>query len=248
MRAADRREMKGLSTLIRTDLLVDYMLRFVGFGAPSASVWFVGLEQGGGENLAELDRRLAVWADLGCRPFADLREYCLRLGDLRWHGNVPRIQPTLGKLVRLILALEGKVPTPDVVREYQAHQFGRLDGQTVIAELMPLPCRNVSDWIYSAVNGVPELITREAYVDAYRRPRIALLRAAIRASAPRVVVFIGLSETETWAEIADQPFADGPANALWARSGQTRWVILKHPTAFGAKNAYFETIGREISA
>lgn len=162
--------------------------------------------------------------------------------------SLPRIQPTLGKLVRLVLAAKGISPTIDAVRNYQAHRFGRLNEGTVIAELMPLPSRNVSHWIYSALTDVPGLHTREAYLQEYRPKRLALLRDAIRAAAPRAVVFLGLSEAQTWAEIADAPYTQGPEGVQWTRSGSTRFAILKHPTAFGAKNAYFENIGRELAA
>jgi hypothetical protein len=78
--------------------------------------------------------------------------------------------------------------------------------------------------------------------------RIELLRAAIRTFAPRAIVFMGLTESETWAQIAPSAFADGPAGALWASSGTTRFVIVKHPTAFGAPNSYFDQIGRALAA
>jgi hypothetical protein len=42
--------------MIRPATLLDYMRRFVGFGPPNGRIWFVGLEQGGGENLAGHER------------------------------------------------------------------------------------------------------------------------------------------------------------------------------------------------
>src|SRR5688572_25430520 len=80
------------------------MRRFVGFGTPDARTWFIGLEQGGGESLEELERRLDAWSQLGAATFADLAEYCRRIGENRWHGERARIQPTLGSLVRMMLA------------------------------------------------------------------------------------------------------------------------------------------------
>lgn len=233
--------------MIQPDVLREYMRRFIGFGSPKAPTWFIGLEQGGGENLAELDRRLSAWVDVGAAPFGDFQEYCRRIGERRWHGDTPRIQSTLGKLVRVVLASQGIEPTPEVVRKYQAQRFGCANEQTVIAELMPLPSRSLSDWIYAAT-GVPGLETRDAYVREYRPLRTELLRAAISIYAPRAVVFMGLTESETWAQIAASEFADGPAGALWASSGVTRFVIAKHPTAFGAPNAYFDQIGRALAA
>jgi hypothetical protein len=112
---------------------------------------------------------------------------------------------------------------------------------------MPLPSRNTSQWIYASLAGVPSLETRESYLRQYRPLRISLLREAIRAAAPRAVVFLGVSERDTWAEIAETRFVNGPAGASWAQVSGTRFVVLTHPTAYGAKNAYFERVGRELA-
>jgi hypothetical protein len=74
-----------------SECLLDYMNRFIGFGSPHAPIGFIGLEQGGGENLAELDRRVTQWNALGAQAFADLPAYCHRIGERRWHG--PALTP-----------------------------------------------------------------------------------------------------------------------------------------------------------
>ena len=101
--------------------------------------------------------------------------------------------------------------------------------------------------LHSSFTGIPGLETREQYVQRYRPRRVALLREAIQAAAPRAVVFLGTSERDTWAQIAGMHFVEGPAGAAWAQMGATRLVMLTHPTAYGAKNAYFESVGRELS-
>jgi hypothetical protein len=110
---------------------------------------------------------------------------------------------------------------------------------------MPLPSRNVSAWIYSSLADVPGLESRESYLLRYRPVRISLLRDAIRGSvAEGSRAFVGTTESATWAEIAGADFRQGPARADWAHLGPTRFVILNHPTAYGAKNSYFENVGR----
>ena len=47
---------------------------------------------------------------------------------------------------------------------------------------------------YSSLAGIPGLETRERSVQQYRPRRVALLREAIQAAAPRAVVFLGTSE------------------------------------------------------
>ena len=100
---------------------------------------------------------------------------------------------------------------------------------------------------YSSLAGIPGLETREQYVQQYRPRRVALLREVIQAAVPKAVVFLGTSERETWAQIAGSEFVDGPAGAAWAQMGATRLVVLTHPTAYGAKNVYFESVGRELA-
>ncbi len=97
--------------MIRTEVLLDYMHRFVGFGSQKAPVWFIGLEQGGGNGLSELERRLEAWSATGVKAFDDFPTHCRLIGDRRWHGAPARIQPTLGKLIRLFLAFSGSPAT-----------------------------------------------------------------------------------------------------------------------------------------
>ena len=194
--------------MISADVLVDYMTRFVGFGSPRASVWFIGLEQGGGESLGELQRRLVAWTDSGAAAFADFPDYCARLGDSRWHGPTARVQPTLRKLIRLFLAFSGTPITTQIVREYQAGAFATRGGETVIAELMPLPSRNMS---------VPALATREAYIERYRPLRTGLLQSAIAAAAPRVVVFVGFTALDQDRRSRPAPIDETPTTASRAR-------------------------------
>lgn len=111
---------------------------------------------------------------------------------------------------------------------------------------MPLPSRNVKAWIYSAT-GLPALASRDAYVREYRPLRLRLLQDAIRMHAPRWVVFLGRSAFDTWKEVAQATFRNGPAGASWASSGSTSFVVARHPTAFGASNAYFDAIGRVLA-
>jgi hypothetical protein len=55
--------------MTRTEIL-QYVHNFVGFGHANAGLWFVGLEQGGGSGLAELQLRLNAWA--GAWPYGEL--------------------------------------------------------------------------------------------------------------------------------------------------------------------------------
>ena len=61
---------------------------------------------------------------------------------------------------------------------------------------------------------------------------------------PKVVVFMGQGYSDYWHTIAGQKssFTD-KGGFLAANSEDTKYIITKHPAAFGITNAYFETIG-----
>jgi hypothetical protein len=227
------------------ELLLEYMRRFVGFGTPDAPLWFIGLEQGGGETLDELHRRLTAWQDVGAPVFADFPEYCRQIGESRWHGPAARIQPTLGRIIRIVLASRGIEATPERIRRYQAEAFATAGGETMIGELMPLPSRTVSDWIYGAT-GIPSLSTRTEYVRRFQPQRVALLREAINVAKPRAVIFLGITALETWKLVAGLELVAGAGGALWGNSTHSRFVVSRHPTAFGARNSDFEAIGHAL--
>lgn len=230
-------------------LLAAYMERFVGFGSYDAPFWFVGMEQGGGQNVAELAKRLKAWEALGKRDLLDLAEYCAEIKEKRWHGPEARIQPTLGKMIRVVLAARGLEASADSVKEYQRTEFGRVGKDTLIAELLPLPSRSVGDWIYGEIADLPYLRTREAYRRELRPKRIELLGELIDQYEPRVVVMLGWTYRDEWNSLARVPLEerDSPQPGIrFAQRGKTQFVVCRHPTAFGVTNAYFAEIGRML--
>jgi hypothetical protein len=226
-------------------LLVSYMERFVGFGALDAGLWFVGMEQGGGQDLHELARRLEAWQSLGSTEVADLQAYCELLGERRWHGPHARIQPTLGKMVRVVLATRGENASPAAVRAYQSERLGRAGGETLVAELFPLPSQTVGHWIYGDCSSLPYLRSRQAYLTEVGPKREALLRAGIDLYAPRAVVFLGWCYMADWRRLIETPLElrDQPRIGI-GRRGKTVCIVSLHPTSYGVTNEYFSEIGK----
>lgn len=232
-------------------LLTRYMEHFVGFGSYKAALWFVGMEQGGGRDLKELARRLEAWRSLGEGDVIDFAAYCALLHEERWHGPEARIQPTLGKMIRVVLAAHGKEASAGAVREYQSERFGRAGDESLVAELFPLPSRSVGEWIYRDVCNLACLKDRQAYLMEFRPKRAALLRHLIDQHAPRVVVMLGWSYRDAWEELIEVSLVerDEPQpGLLFGRRGKTAFVVCHHPTSFGVTNAYFTEIGRIIGS
>ena len=93
--------------MLDSKLLDAYIDGSWGYGNPGGDLWFVGMEQGGGTSFEEIQRRLAAWDKAGRAAFDDIHEYCLAIGELRWTGPNPRIQPTWKHLIRIVLAAHG---------------------------------------------------------------------------------------------------------------------------------------------
>ncbi|MGH1430029.1 MAG: hypothetical protein ACRBB4_02825 [Neptuniibacter sp.] len=232
--------------LVSPSDIENYMKSFVGFGDQNAKIWVVGLEQGGGENLAELRQRVSSWKAMGCSEFSDLVQYHESIGEFRWHGRKAKIQPTLGKAIRTILSSKGEECTTDNVRRFQSEVFGRTSSDTVIAELMPLPSKNVGEWIYSDLDGVHGVSSREEYVSEYQEVRVKLLQQKVLEASPKLVLFLGKSALDSWTKVVNGQFEEKDG-ALWYENRMTKFVVADHPTAFGVKNSYFEAIGRSCS-
>lgn len=230
-------------------LLAKYLENFVGFGSYDADFWFIGMEQGGGHDLGDLKRRLDAWHALGEEEVVDLGRYCERLNETRWHGPGAKIQPTLGKMVRVVLGARGGDASANAVRSYQAERLGRSGRETLVAELFPLPSRSVGHWIYSGLTALPYLRSRETYLAELRPKRIKLLRDRIDRHAPRAVVLLGWSYMAVWNELVGSPLdlREEPRIRI-AQRGKTVFIASRHPTSYGVTNQYFAQIGAQTRA
>jgi hypothetical protein len=69
-----------------------------------------------------------------------------------------------------MLRLEGREPTRENIRNYQAEKLGRFDGNTLLTELMPIPKPKVKRWDYSEL--IPQFASREEYYRTVKPRRI----------------------------------------------------------------------------
>ena len=125
--------------MVDEHVLANYMNTFVGFGSYSADFWFVGMEQDGGHDVAELERRLNAWQSMRCEEVVDLPTYLAAIGEERWSGARAAIQPTLGKMIRIVLSARGVTPSAAAIRSHQVERLGRSGDETLLTELSPWP-------------------------------------------------------------------------------------------------------------
>jgi hypothetical protein len=225
--------------------LRDFVRLFFGYGSWAAPLWFIGMEEGGGNSIDEIERRLRAWD--GSDALADIGEYHNEIGGTDWFARHPPLQTTWAKLIRVVLASHGQQQaTTEDVRAYQRDHLGRRAGETAIIELLPLPSPSTSAWLYPSW-GVALYATREDYVRAELPGRIAELRRRLLQHKPKVVVFYGLGYREHWEAIAGGRFESVEGTRFFALKRESLFIMAPHPAAKGIRNEDFDAIGGWIA-
>jgi hypothetical protein len=198
-----------------------------GYGRWDAPYWFIGPEPGQEDKgRDDLEKRRAAWEKLGGGEILDCREHHLALGILEWHCARARIQPTWGKLIRLLLASKGLSPTKEEIRAYQRTRWGMSNGETCVVELSALAANNLG-------------VERER--EQFLNKRVEFLGQKIRKKEPKFVVMYGNSRKQAPSR---EKLAGGPFESDGIRiEGATVLMHVPHPVAFGSKNAEWNNFG-----
>lgn len=217
--------------------LKSFINKFFGYGDLNASIWFIGMEEGGGKCEKEIANRLAAWVRRGKLQVDDLAQFHHEFGDSSRFIDGANIQTTWKELIRVMLLLEGKPSDRETIRNYQINELGRMDGAVALLELMPLPKPSVKSWPYDAWTSpdtFPELRSIAAYETAVRPNRIDAIRKLIQQHAPKVVVFYGKKFKPHWESICGGKFQ---ANDFPMRlaAEPTTFMLLPHPATFGGR-------------
>jgi hypothetical protein len=134
----------------------DKLLDFIGFGNLDGPIWFLGMEEGGGN-----EKTIRVRLDFD--EVMDLEEAHRELGITHHFGPKPQLQPTWSVLSKIALGLNGKPNDSESARRYQARELGSEDGETLVCELLPLPNPGMDHWIYADLFNDSRLEDRETY-------------------------------------------------------------------------------------
>lgn len=235
-----------MSTLNDT-LLTHFIQKFYGYGNLQGSHWLIGMEEGGGHSCEEVQARLSAWEERGMQPIEDIAAYHTAFGASHLFQAQPTIQPTWGKLIRLLLAANGEASvTTQQVREFQREQLARPTSDHAIIELFPLPSPSTNHWLYGDCSTLPYLQNRDHY-RAYVAPfRVARIQSLIQHHRPPYVIFYSFSyRVSYWEKIADVPLKENEElGCALGRNHDTMFVIIKHPATKGISNDYYHSIGR----
>ena len=230
-------------------LLTEYMTTFFGYGRYEGDWWLVGMEEGGGDTVQDIEARLRVWNVRGRRELEDVEMFTYSIAHSKWFVRGAPLQPTWAKLIRLISAAEGGSVDTESIRAYQAARLGRHDSNNCILELLPLPSPSVQDWIYGQHSSLGELRDRATYTAAIAPQRIEHIRGQIRKHRPKAVIFYSRKYRHHWEAIAGEAFQPTELAGLEvARVDRTAFVLTPHPTYTGITNAFFQQAGKALAA
>ncbi len=180
--------------------LYEYIFRFFGYGNLDGKYWFVGIEESGGKSTEEINERVELWHTRGKNITEDLNEYhkelkCDTSAFENYLGaNAGSIQTTWEQLIRVILSYQNNksIERPDILN-YQKTELGRIDKDTCLLELLPLPDSRNSGWIYNKYNYDECLNDKNLYVENIIQYRIQKIKELIKCKKPKFVVFYIMS-------------------------------------------------------
>lgn len=230
------------------NLINDFCLGFYGYGNLKADYWFVGMEEGGENSILSFYRNYVLqWNNNERKPSMDILTGINPDIQLKYFGKDAVIQKTWGRLIRIILSIDNESALDrEIVRNYQKDYLGRSNGNNVLLELLPLPNKSVSNWIFESLK-IPQLKSRESYLDFYLPKRIQRIKQMIIQQKPKAVIFYSLTRqyVDAWNEIigTNCKITDG---YFVERINGVVFSICKHPNAHGVTNNYYHQIGKEI--
>lgn len=201
---------------------LNHLLNFIGYGTLDADVWFLGMEEAGGgeENIR---------TRLKFRPVEDNARAHKMLDVTKLHWGRRVIQRTWRGMCYIMLRLEGKEPTRENIRTYQAEKLGRYGGNTLLTELMPIPKPKVRRWDYDEL--IPQFDSREDYYQTVKPRRIEYLRGLVEKHRPKVVIGYGKGFWSDYRQLfAGHDFSDEDGFQT-AVADETLVILTAHFTA-----------------
>lgn len=226
-------------------VLHKFIHEFYGYGNYHGKIWFIGMEEGGGNTKEEIMARINAWTK-HCSELVDVASYHKAIGIDKFFAAPPVLQTTWSKLIRIALCFQNIAPSIDRIRQYQAKRLGRWNDDTCLLELLPLPSPSTSKWHYNSISTLPYLSSRKNYSEELLALRIKSIQQKIIQYSPNVVIFYSKKYAKYWEEIADVPFMEAADNISTGHNGTTTFAIVTHPATHGVTNEYFCKAGNII--
>lgn len=199
-----------------------------GYGQWEAPYWFIGPEQGKGREESDDNlKRINAWNQLGKTELCDCQKFHKLIGEMDWHKEHPRLQPTWRPLILLLMTILNMPTDNEALRVYQRERWGKSDDETCVIDLSG-----------SAASSYRVKVDRKTF----RMERVESIREKIRAHEPKFVVMYGASEARYWNQIAESELTAG--NIL--KRDSTAFAVMQHPVAHGSANSNWIDLGRRL--
>ena len=227
---------KGFSEM-RLDAAVAKLLQFKGYGNPAGPFWFVGIEERGSGTIDDLRTRAA---------FHEIEDLAL-VHSSPPLGPVTSLIPTWATMSKIVLRLSGEPRWHDreLVLQYQVKKLGRLRGETLLTELLPLPKPSDTDfpdwWPFTSW---------ETYAEEVLPGRIDMMRRLFDVNRPRFIFCYGKWYWQYHRKIfPDANFSPIVAGKMqMAALGPSRIVLTPFFAWFLMSNNLIDAMAKEVEA
>jgi len=185
------------------------IVSFLGYGNPSARVWFIGLEEGFGESSDE-EAHNNLKPRSRFESIMDLQEAHLHLNEKERPINIETKQTFTQVwlyMAKIMLAINdrnewsnnttNRKMALEQAKDYVRFRLGRKDMDTFLTELSPIPKRRSND-----VDWLSAFRHRDDNLDRKIENRTTQLKLLLRANNPPLVICYGNRATE-FAELID---------------------------------------------
>ncbi|HXG35848.1 MAG TPA: hypothetical protein VNL15_02655 [Dehalococcoidia bacterium] len=179
--------------------------RFKGYGNPRGDFWFVGIEEYGDENGKSLRLKATLNEIEGLAKVHDQLKFPMTTLIPTWH--------TMSKIILLINGHQDWNDT-ETCRKYQSQQLGRLDGETFLTDLLPIPKRGDGQW----PDWMPFHSWQE-YANRLLPRRVGMLKELFEVGQPRFVFCYGKGYWICYKQIF-------PTQTLYRPVCQNKWRLL----------------------
>jgi hypothetical protein len=223
----------------------DRLLGVLGYGVLAAPIWFIGLEEGYGGRLSgdwTVDQELAArseWAEV----MDQYEAACSLRDDYTRHNRYSRVWLNAARLARALVGGASDWLSTPLARTYVADRLGRVDGETFLGELLPLPAISLNHWPYGVRWSTRDDYMAEVWPD--RRDGWSRLLTRHR---PRYIICYGTRLRDLAREIFDGAVATsvrGPRDTIETLDLSPTRVML---TPFVGRGCRLETLQRIVEA
>jgi hypothetical protein len=232
-------------TLLRTEQW-EALLSFMGYGNAAGDFWFVGIEEAGDADPEKNLRQNIIKS--GFRAIEDLAE-AHAVDKFDW--DMTKLIPTWATMSRIVMRLRGEHEDDwferERAREYQATRLGRANGETFLADLLPL--RKVSDDNWPNWQPFNRWVSWDDYFAEIGSRRLGLLRDLWSKHRPTYTVCYGKWYWKYYREIFDASFSDVlDARAQIARSGDSTIALTPFfSSRAGVTRSFIDQLAHQIS-